>query len=173
MPGNGLARKASGGTTMEKALLRVTDCEAHQPAATEDPLELKLWPATPRSVHRARHDLLAVLATWEMSELADTAGLVLAELMTNATQHGRVPDREIGTWFGRVPDGIRIEVHDAKDTAPRLRTAAPDDERGRGLALVDALTGGRWGVTRRKGPGKSVWAELTSGAAPDEPTRLR
>jgi hypothetical protein len=33
-----------------------------------------------------------------------------------------------------------------------------DAESGRGLALVDALTGGQWGVAGRVGVGKMVWA---------------
>ncbi|CAG7650985.1 hypothetical protein SBRY_50496 [Actinacidiphila bryophytorum] len=35
-----------------------------------------------------------------------------------------------------------------------------DEEAGRGLALVDALTGGRWGVSDRDGVGKLLWAVL-------------
>lgn len=52
---------------------------------------------------------------------------------------------------------MRIEVHDADDTKPQLRTA-DDSESGRGLMLVDALTAGRWGVSARVGVGKVVWA---------------
>jgi hypothetical protein len=38
-----------------------------------------------------------------------------------------------------------------------MRRAA-DDEGGRELALVDALTERRWGVGSRQGVGKLVWA---------------
>lgn len=134
-------------------------------AAPHSPMDLTLWPATARSVHRARHELLAVLAEWGMAELGDAAGLVLTELMANAVRHGKVPGRKVGTYFGRIrrPDGVRIEVHDACDGKPEVRAAGADDEQGRGLALVDAITGQRWGVGEREGPGKLVWAECTAG----------
>ncbi|MEE4541705.1 ATP-binding protein [Streptomyces sp. V4-01] len=117
-------------------------------------------------MHRARHELAAALAGWGLAELEDAASLVLSEPMTNALRHARVPQREIGTYVARLPcgrGGVRIEVHDASPAKPEARASAPDDEGGRGLALVDTLTGGRWGVADRPGPGKLVWAEL----APD------
>lgn len=136
-----------------------------QPASS--PLAMKLWPPTARSVYRARHELLVTLRTWGMADLADEAGLVLSELMTNAVRHGRMPGRKVGTHFIRRPDGVRIEVHDARDGKPEMRVAEAYDESGRGLALVDAITGRRWGVTERHGPGKLVWAEVAYGAAED------
>jgi hypothetical protein len=125
------------------------------------PLPLRLWPATARSVNRARHEVEAALHRWGLGELADTAALVLSELMTNAVQHGRVGGRMVGTQAVRIADGVRIEVHDARDTRPRVRAARADDEHGRGLALVDIVTGHRWGVLDREGQGKLVWAEVT------------
>lgn len=123
-------------------------------------LPVALWPATPHSVRRARHALLDTLDAWELGGLADGAALVLSELMTNAVRHGRVPGRGIGTRFVRLAGGVRIEVHDCTDAQPELQVAADDSEHGRGLALVDAVTEGRWGVSARPGPGKVVWAEL-------------
>ncbi|WP_327290566.1 ATP-binding protein [Streptomyces sp. NBC_01198] len=120
-----------------------------------------LWPATPRGVHQARHSLERRLAEWGRPDLAPVAGLVLTELMTNACQHAAVEGRRTGVSVLPVPGGVRIEVHDPADLAagePTVRAAPPEDERGRGLALVDTLTGHRWGVTDRDGPGKVVWA---------------
>src|ERR1700712_3261566 len=92
----------------------------------------RLWPATPAGVHRARHALTATLAEWGMSELADDAGLVLSELMTNAQKHGRVPDRETGTSFLRTDEGVILEVHDARTERRPVRLDAGDsDEQGR------------------------------------------
>lgn len=140
-----------------KARARVRDTRA-----AEGGPALTVWPATPRSVHRARHALAAALASWGLAELEDAASLVLSELMTNALRHAKVPQREIGTCVLRLaaPRGVRIEVHDASPAKPEVRASGPEDEGGRGLALVDALTGGRWGVADRPGPGKLVWAEL-------------
>jgi hypothetical protein len=64
----------------------------------------------------------------------------------------------------RLPYGVRIEVHDTSPAAPKQGEASAGDESGRGLALVDALTGGQWGVSDREGPGKAVWAVCTSDA---------
>ncbi|MFI1097060.1 ATP-binding protein [Streptomyces sp. NPDC020917] len=125
-------------------------------------LPVTLWPATPHSVHRARHALLDALDAWELGGLGDSAALVLSELMTNAVRHGRVPGRGIGTRFVRQGNGLRIEVHDCGDAKPELQSPADDSEHGRGLALVEAITGSRWGVVARSGPGKVVWAELAA-----------
>jgi anti-sigma regulatory factor (Ser/Thr protein kinase) len=120
-----------------------------------------LWPATPRGVHQARHSLERQLARWDLSDLADVAGLVLTELMTNALQHATAPGRKTGVSILRTPAGVRLEVHDSTPltvAAPTLTTAPPDAERGRGLTLVDTLTAHQWGVTDREGPGKITWA---------------
>lgn len=121
----------------------------------------RLWPATPYGVHRARHALADTLAAWGRSELLDAAGLVLGELMSNAERHGRVDGRSTGVSVLRVGDAVLLEVHDTRDEQPTPGRAGPLDEQGRGLLLVDALTGGRWGVTDRHGPGKVVWALVT------------
>ena len=131
------------------------------PEVVAEPFPLRLWPASPRSVSRARHDLVATLHRWGLEELAEAAELVLSELMTNAVRYGRVPGRKVGTQVVRIPEGVRIEVHDARDSRPRVRAARAEDEHGRGLAMVDLLTGHRWGVLDREGAGKLVWAELT------------
>jgi anti-sigma regulatory factor (Ser/Thr protein kinase) len=117
------------------------------------------WPLSGRSVGRARRELRGTLSAWGLDHLAEPAELVLSELLTNAVRYARSPaGRQIETRFERTADGIRIEVHDANDRLPQMRRAADDDEGGRGLALVDVLTGRRWGVSSRQGVGKLVWA---------------
>ena len=66
--------------------------------------------------------------------------------------------------------GLFCEVVDDSAALPRLRQAADDDERGRGLQVVSQIAQ-RWG-TRRTSAGKVVWCELAvpstrqAGAAP-------
>jgi len=105
------------------------------------------------------------LKGWGLDGFADAAELVLSELITNAIRHACTPrDRLIETRYERLPDGgLRIEVHDAGDGVPLMQRPSGDDESGRGLALVDALTDRRWGVSSRIGVGKSVWARLGPG----------
>lgn len=118
-----------------------------------------LWPATPRSVSRARHMLAEALDGWGMGAVAETAVLVLSELVTNAVRHSRVPERRVETRFVRTDHGVRLEVHDASGALPQKRRAGDDEENGRGLALVEALTGPEcWGFGSREGVGKMVWA---------------
>lgn len=94
-----------------------------------------------------------------MNEPADAAELVLSELITNALTHARRPrGRLIETRFECLGDGVRIEVHDANDNKPERQKVSAEAESGRGLALVDALTDGHWGVGDREGVGKMVWA---------------
>jgi hypothetical protein len=136
----------------------------------------RLWPATPEGVHDARHALVATLDTWGGEwggqSLVDSAALVLTELMANAQRHAWVPGRSIGTTFHPVPAGVLIQVHDADgDSRPALADATADDEQGRGLMIVNAITHGQWGVSDRQGPGKSVWALIT--AAPPAPRNSR
>jgi serine/threonine-protein kinase RsbW len=126
----------------------------------------RLWPATPKGVHKARHALAGTLTEWGMPELCGQAGLVLSELMTNAQKHGSVPSRGIGTSFIPVEQGVRLEVHDSRgDVRPVLVRATELDEKGRGLAIVDSITNQRWGVTGRQGPGKIVWAVVLGALA--------
>ena len=86
--------------------------------------------------------------------------------MTNAHRHGSVSGGLIGTSFRQVVCGVLLEVHDTRGEArPELATAARSDESGRGLTIVDAITGACWGVSDQVGPGKVVWA-LVAGSAP-------
>jgi anti-sigma regulatory factor (Ser/Thr protein kinase) len=130
-------------------------------AVPEEPSSVvaESWPRTPRSVGRARHLLVSSLGSWGMAHLADTAELILSELVTNSVRHAHQPHGHvIGTRFERLEGGVRIEVHDANTDKPDRREAPPDAQSGRGLALVNSLTGGQWGVSDRVGVGKLVWA---------------
>lgn len=81
------------------------------------------------------------------------AELVCTELVTNAIEHGR------GAAEVRIhvqDDQVRIEVDDHNTAAlPAMRTPTPDDYRGRGLTVIDAIA--TWG-TMQHPTGKTVWA---------------
>jgi anti-sigma regulatory factor (Ser/Thr protein kinase) len=132
--------------------------------ASDDTQIISRWPSTRRTVGRARRELLAALDAWGLVKLQDAAALVLSELVTNAVVHARSPrGRLIETRFRRLDDGrVRIEVHDANGEPPVLCASGETDEGGRGLLLVDALTGGQWGVSGRAGVGKAVWATVAA-----------
>lgn len=118
------------------------------------------WPYAAWSVGLARRQLGGVLNAWGLAHCSESAGLVLSELMTNALRYAEPAEKAlIGVRWARVEGGVRIEVRDADSgRRPEVRAAGAGDEGGRGLVLVDALTGGRWGVTGVAGGGKTVWA---------------
>jgi anti-sigma regulatory factor (Ser/Thr protein kinase) len=127
------------------------------PSPAHDTETTAVWPPTRKSVAPARHRLRGQLHSWGLSGLADCAVLVLSELLTNALEHAGASAHPLRTRVIREGDTVRIEVHDSGGGRPQLRSAAAEDEDGRGLALVEALTRGRWGVSR-EGGGKTVWA---------------
>jgi anti-sigma regulatory factor (Ser/Thr protein kinase) len=113
-------------------------------------------------VGRARTLLREQATSWKIpEEVTETAVLLLSELMTNAYRHAKVsPGREIWARCALDDDRLRVWVTDASDTLPTPRNASPDDEAGRGLALVAALADD-WGATPQEhGIGKTVWFEV-------------
>lgn len=155
--------------TMSPALGTAAAATLNPPASPPDPVAVsRSWQRSPRCVPRVRRHLRRELEAWGLAELADVAELVLCELFTNAVRHARGPrDRRIATRYQRVPGGVRVEVHDACATWPALKQAEDNEESGRGLALVDALTGARWGVSERDGIGKLVWAVVAAETTPE------
>jgi hypothetical protein len=110
--------------------------------------------AEPRSVARARELTREQLGAWDLDGLADTAELLVSELVTNALRHGE-GDIRIRLLLDRT---LVCEVWDSGLVQPRRRRAQATDEGGRGLQLVGLLSTA-WG-SRRTHRGKTVWFEL-------------
>jgi anti-sigma regulatory factor (Ser/Thr protein kinase) len=120
----------------------------------------------------ARAHVRAVLAGWGLTDLTEVCQLVVSELATNAVEASTGPTGNLLYVNGKMPvvrmclfsDGKRllIEVWDQAMGFPAVRRSASDAEAGRGLHLVDALTGGRWGWQPGRAPAKVVWAELAA-----------
>lgn len=136
------------------------------------------WPRTsqlvlgalPTAPSCARLHAGAVLHEWGLSGLAETAGLVVSELVTNAVQASTEPSapQRLGLPVIHLRlmadhQGLVVEVWDSNPHAPEPKQAEPDKESGRGLMLVEALCE-RWGSEVVPGlGGKVVWAELRAG----------
>ncbi|MFI9154411.1 SpoIIE family protein phosphatase [Streptomyces sp. NPDC053367] len=110
----------------------------------------------PAEVPRARAVVREQLHDWGLAKLADSAELLVSELVTNAVRHSRNRPVELRLVRG---DTLLCEVDDDDHELPTLRSAGPDDETGRGLRVVSTLAR-EWG-TSRTSAGKTVWFELT------------
>nr|WP_241841350.1 ATP-binding protein [Streptomyces sp. CB01883] len=112
------------------------------------------------SVGRARRLVTTQINDWAVddradNDLADTAELLVSELVTNALRHTRGPLRLNLRWeAGR----LLCEVEDTESTDPVRVAADPDAEGGRGAELIDMLADA-WG-SKRTATGKTVWFEL-------------
>ncbi|MGW0561342.1 ATP-binding protein [Streptomyces sp. NPDC003016] len=117
-------------------------------------------PARPECVAAARRLARRQLTQWGVHEDAcDTAALIVTELFTNALLH--TASEHIVCELRDSDGRLRVAVKDQglRPTGPQLRQAG-DEEHGRGLQLVDALSS-FWGTRdAADGPGRIVWAEL-------------
>lgn len=133
-------------------------------------LELGAFPsAVPCARLHARH----VLWEWGLAELAETAELVVSELVTNAQKASAqlIGSRLGGRWTPGVPpirlwlssdrQRVLMQVWDADDRLPEPQGLDLMAESGRGLLLVESLCT-EWGAYAPQGDtGKVVWALIT------------
>jgi hypothetical protein len=119
-------------------------------------------------VSACRRVVRAGLFAHGLDDLSDDACTVTTELAANAVNamHAEQQAGRLGSlppmmvlsleW---VAAGVQIGVWDAAAGLPAIRSPAGDTKNGRGLFVVDALTGGRWGWFAADA-GKCVWAEI-------------
>ncbi|WP_020133340.1 SpoIIE family protein phosphatase [Streptomyces sp. 351MFTsu5.1] len=110
----------------------------------------------PAEVGRARAVVREQLHDWGLAKLADSAELMVSELVTNAVRHAHRQPVQLRLVRG---DTLLCEVDDDDHDLPNLSSAGPTDERGRGLRVVSTLAR-EWGTSRTR-TGKTVWFELT------------
>ncbi|SEF03966.1 Anti-sigma regulatory factor (Ser/Thr protein kinase) [Streptomyces sp. 3213] len=102
---------------------------------------------------RARVIVRAGLRYWGWPGLIESADVLVTELVTNALEHG---GGDVGLRVYLTDTHLLIEVRDGSHQLPVLRKAAPDDENGRGLLLVRAISDA-WGVSS---DGMTTWCSL-------------
>jgi anti-sigma regulatory factor (Ser/Thr protein kinase) len=119
-------------------------------------------PAVGSSVAEARRRVRTRLREWGVTDgVRDDTEMVVSELFTNAVRHTTSERITCGLSFTRGI--VRVEVTDQGSflTEPQQRAPGVDEEGGRGLLLVGALTAS-WGVhSGGAGRGRTVWAELS------------
>ncbi|MFP8907243.1 ATP-binding protein [Streptomyces atacamensis] len=120
-------------------------------------------PNIPETVKVARNMVAGLLDATGHSALAETARLLVSEVVSNVHLHTKVPLLTLEATVGR--DRVRVSVRDDDTTgAPSSPGAGvpPEAEHGRGLLLVRELAAA-WGTVWHGGlqpSGKSVWFEL-------------
>lgn len=111
----------------------------------------------PESVGEARRMVRRSLARAGRDDLAETAGLLVSEVVTNALVHAGTP---IDVTVSVTADGLRVEVEDGSPHLPSRRDYAPTAGTGRGMMLLEQMVDD-WGVVAGD-HGKTVWFTLTS-----------
>ncbi|MGW4731716.1 ATP-binding protein [Streptomyces shenzhenensis] len=117
--------------------------------------EVSFVPADFRVGHMRRITTI-YLRCHGMADVIDSALLAVSELVTNAIQHGG--GRPVGLRVVPSAGALCIEVTDSSPIPARTRTAATDDENGRGLQLVSAISK-EWGVSV---DGMTTWCSLAT-----------
>jgi anti-sigma regulatory factor (Ser/Thr protein kinase) len=115
----------------------------------------------PTAVPCARLHAIHVLHEWGLRALAEDVALIVSELITNAIDASVVlPERPPITLRLLADEkSLLIEAWDQSPLDLEPRQADADDECGRGLTVVAALSH-RWGWERTGHQRKVVWAEL-------------
>lgn len=139
----------------------ITQSTSHARAQLAVPHVLLLR-GRPQSPTDARHFVRAYLDTNAADATeghVDDVVLIVSELVTNAVRHTAAPSDFLRLILDADDHRTRIEVHDPSRTHPHVHSATSQDDYGRGVAIVDALCPGSWGVTDTEA-GKAVWAEV-------------
>ncbi|MGW7592813.1 ATP-binding protein [Streptomyces rubiginosohelvolus] len=121
-------------------------------------------PAHPESVAGARELTRTRLDAWRLGrDLGDAAVLIVSELVTNAIVH--TASTRVVCELSRFGRRLRIAVQDQghQPCGPRLRPSS-DEEHGRGLLLVEAMSSAWGSHDAQDASGRIVWAELAHGA---------
>ncbi len=117
--------------------------------------------AEPEEVAGLRRIVRLHLGHWGLHHVVESAQLCVTEMVTNVITHvGYGTPVELGLLMNG--SYLRIEVKDPDLRAlPTLLHVADDEESGRGMRLLDAVTT-RWGVLITADR-KVTWCELATG----------
>jgi anti-sigma regulatory factor (Ser/Thr protein kinase) len=117
--------------------------------------------ALPTAIACARLHAVNVLHEWGLRDLADDAAVLISELMTNALNASAALAGRPPIALGLAADSERlvIEAWDRSPMDPDPSGAGSDQEHGRGLVIVTALSN-RWGSEHVAPDLKVVWAQM-------------
>jgi anti-sigma regulatory factor (Ser/Thr protein kinase) len=115
-------------------------------------------PAHPASAAIARRRVKAVIRAWDLDIDAYVGALLTSELVTNALRHGLRENETIQLVITSADNWMRVYVYDSSRSEPVPLHAPLDAEAGRGLTLLDHLSG-NWGF-QQTAAGKAVYFTL-------------
>ncbi|MDX3571613.1 ATP-binding protein [Streptomyces sp. ID05-47C] len=117
--------------------------------------------AVPAEVRLLRRSVAAQLGQWGVPHSVAEAELVVTEMAANVIKHvGEGVSATLILEWDR--ERLRVEMHDKNPSLPALQATSCEDECGRGLHLLSALSAD-WG-TVLTAVGKSVWCEIAAPA---------
>ena len=130
--------------------------------------------ALPTAAPRGRLHTKQMLWEWQLSQLAEDAGLLVSELLSNANKASWSPNHVGLVGLRLLADAQRllIEVWDHNPDDPHPRPADNESESGRGFIVVQAIAHA-WGYQRASGSLKVVRCELLTGLPEAVPIRAR
>lgn len=116
--------------------------------------------AVPTAPGCARAWTRQILWEWRLAGLSDRAELIVSELTTNAVLASRREGRSFIRLTLTLDQGeLAILVRDSCSGTPQPGNGGADDENGRGLFLVQVMSGrSGWYPADDGTPGKVVWA---------------
>lgn len=113
--------------------------------------------AAPAEVRLLRRAVAEQLSRWGVHGAAEEAELVAMELATNVIKHvGEGASSTLILEWDK--QRLRLEIHDKSHVLPTVKAAGCDEECGRGLHLVAAMSAD-WGAVLTS-VGKAVWCEI-------------
>jgi len=116
----------------------------------------------------ARRFVRSVLTRWKVSAgIIERAELLASELVSNAFMYGhgsiRVLVASTGGERAGFPGAFRVEVCNTGRGHPSVRHPTPEEVSGRGLQIVEELSGA-WGSVTNDGE-TIVWFEMPADAS--------
>ncbi|MFI0900694.1 SpoIIE family protein phosphatase [Streptomyces sp. NPDC020983] len=135
------------------------DAGVLQRAVPERRLVLTIEQDQAHGLSEARAELQALLHDWAQPDQVDTAVLLTSELVGNVLMHTDQAASLAASLTGEPGRRVlRVEVSDSGDELPHQRNPGELASSGRGLMLLDILSG-QWSV-RPESEGKTVWFSL-------------
>ena len=160
----GPARRAGATAYLEKslpaealvdAILAALEQELSAPPTETPDLARTILTADGLAPMVARRFVSRVLEEWRLTERCDEVLLLVSELVTNAVVHAR---SDLEVVMHHAPALLRVEVHDRDPRRVAPLEWTEDQEQGRGVALVEALSD-VWGTDDEQ-IGKVIWFEM-------------